>query len=40
MPEIYKLDNITCEDDKIIIINEIQEIELIEKSFSRNSLQK
>ena len=40
MQEIYKLDNMAREDDKIIIINEIQEIELAEKSFSHNGLQK
>ena len=40
MPEIYKLDAMACKDDKIIIINDIQEIELIEKEFSHNCLQK
>ena len=40
MSEIYKLDSMACKDDKIIIINEIQEIELREKGFSHNGFQK
>ena len=32
MPELYYLDGIAHEDDKIVIINEIQENELLEKS--------